>query len=100
MYRGTTPTITFTLPLLGSAITALNLSFVQNGELVLEKGLADCLLADNTLQVTLTEQETLLFGAEKGMVEMQLRIGCGAARMASNIMHLTVDRILKDGCLQ
>ena len=99
MYRGTTPTITFTLPLLGSTITALHLSFAQNGELVLEKGLADCLLADNTLQVTLTEQETLLFEAEKGMVEMQLRIGCGEVRMASNIMHLTVDRILKDGCL-
>ncbi len=100
MYRGTTPTITFTLPLAGSAITALNLSFAQNGELVLEKGLADCLLVDNTLQITLTEQETLLFGAEKGMVEMQLRIGCGEAKMASNIMRLTVDRILKDGCLQ
>lgn len=99
MYRGTTPTIIFTLPFATSRITVLNLCFAQNGEVLLEKTLADCAVADNTLQVSLTEAETLLFDAGKSMVEMQLRIGCGNARMASNIMRVSIDRILKDGCL-
>ncbi len=99
MYRGTTPTMTFTLPFDTGAITVLNLCFVQQGKIVLEKGLTDCALEKNNLQVNLTEQETLLFEAGKGMVEMQLRIGCGDVRMASNIMQVSVDRILKDGCL-
>ncbi len=99
MYRGTTPTITFTLPLDGSRITALNLCFVQQGEIILEKDLAACRIDGNTLQVTLTEKETLLFDDKKGMVEMQLRIGCNNTRMASNIMRVSVERILKDGCL-
>lgn len=100
MYRGTTPTITFNLPFDESRITALNLCFAQQGEIVLEKVLEDCKLEKNALQVGLTEQETLLFDTKKGMVEMQLRIGCGDSRMVSNIMSLSVERILKDGCLE
>ena len=73
MYRGTTPTITFTLPFDGSRITALNLCFAQQDTVVLEKGLADCNLEGNTLKVSLTERETLLFDTKKGMVEMQLQ---------------------------
>lgn len=99
MYRGTTPTITFTLPFDGSQITVLNLCFVQQDEIVLEKVLTDCTVKGKLLQVALTEQETLQFDADKGMVELQLRIGCGDARMASNVMRISVERILKDGCL-
>ena len=100
MYRGTTPTITFTLPFDGGRITALHLCFAQQGEVILEKTLGACKVEKNMLQVSLTEQETLLFDAKRGMVEMQLRIGCGDARMASNIMQISVERILKDGCLE
>ena len=99
MYRGTTPTLLFTLPMDSSRISALHLSFAQKGELVLEKTLEDCLLQGNTLQVTLTEQETLLFDEKRGLVELQLRVGCGETKMASNIMQVSVGRILKDGCL-
>ena len=100
MYRGTTPTITLTLPFESSRITALNLCFAQQGEIVLEKGLLECVAEGNTLSVNLTEADTLLFNSEKGMVEMQLRVGCGDTRMASNIMRLSVEEILKDGCLE
>lgn len=100
MYRGTTPTITFTLPFDSNRITALNLCFAQQGVVVLEKDLGDCLLAENTVQAVLTEAETLLFDANKGMMEIQMRVGFGEARLASNIMRVSVERILKDGCLQ
>lgn len=100
MYRGTTPTLKFILPVDRAKITALHLCFAQQGEIVLEKKLDDCKWEENTLLVSLTEEETLLFNAQKGMAEMQLRIGCGDARMVSNIMCLSVERILKDGCLE
>ena len=99
MYRGTTPTFSFSLPMDSSTITALNLCFAQQNTIVLEKTLADCTREGNTLHVRLTEQETLLFDARKGMVEMQLRVGCGETKMASNIMQVSVKKILKDGCL-
>ena len=100
MHRGTTPTITFTIPFESNRITALNLCFAQQGMVVLEKNLTDCILEEDTVQVSLSEEETLLFDAKQGMVEMQLRLGCGDARMASNIMFVSVERILKDGCLE
>lgn len=100
MFRGTTPTFTFTLPFDGSSITALNLCFAQRGEIVLEKNLDEFTIDGKTIQVDLSETETLLFDANKGMVEMQLRAGCGDARLASNIMRVSVERILKDGCLE
>lgn len=100
MYRGTTPTITFALPFDSSRITALNLCFTQSGKIILEKDLAACIAEGNTLRVALAEAETLLFDANNAMVEMQLRIGCEETRMASNIMRISVERILKDGCLE
>ena len=99
MYRGTTPTITFTLPFDGGNITALHLCFAQRGEIVLEKDLYACEIKGNTLQVALTEEETLRFDAG-AMVEMQLRVGCGETRLVSNIMLLSVKPILKEGCLE
>lgn len=100
MTRGTTPTFIFTLPFDGGSITALNICFVQQGEVILEKQLADCVVSGNVLKVALSEAETLLFETEKGMVEVQLRVGCGTSRLASNILRVCVGRILKDGCLE
>ena len=100
MYRGTTPTFTFTLPFDCGQISRLNLCFAQQGQIVLEKDLSACTVEGNTLGVTLEEEETLLFQAQKGMVEMQLRIGCGEARLASKVMLVSIEDILKDGCLE
>ena len=99
MYRGTTPTFILKIPFASDEITALNLCFAQQGRIVLEKMLSDCVLGEDSVQVTLTESETLLFDNKKGIVEMQLRVGCGEIKMASNIMQVSVERILKDGCL-
>ena len=40
MYRGTTPTLTFKLPILTGQITALSVAIKQDGVLRLDKGLA------------------------------------------------------------
>lgn len=99
MVRGTTPTFTFTLPIACWQITAMNICFAQQGQVILEKKLSDCTVTENAVSVHLTEEETLLFDSQKGMVEIQLRIGCGDIRMASKIIRISVERILKDGCL-
>ena len=100
MYRGTTPTLTFTVPFDCSTITACSVAFAQNDVVVLEKKIGDCHLEGNVITVPLTEEDTLVFDCKKRALDIQLRIGCGAERFASQIIHTHVDKILKDGCLE
>ena len=47
MYRGTTPTLTFTLPIDTGSITVLSVAVAQAGQVIIEKALSDvhlCLL--------------------------------------------------------
>lgn len=99
MYRGTTPTLNFTLPFDTSNITALSVAFAQDEVVVLEKTYHDCVMSGKEVSVALTEEDTLLLDQDKREVEIQLRVGCGTSRLASKIIKTSVDRILKDGCL-
>lgn len=100
MYRGTTPTFHFTLPIEAGTITAAAVSFRQPGGASIDKTLADCTLSGNTLTCSLTEEETLSLRAlTLYPMEIQLRVGVGAARMASQIFTVPVERILKEGAL-
>ena len=98
MYRGTTPTFTFTLPIECETITKLSVAFKQGGELLFERGLPDVTMSGNVLSCTLTEEETLQlrWGME---LQIQLRVGVGSARMASQVFRVPVNQILQDGVL-
>lgn len=99
MYRGTTPTFTFNLPIEAETITKLVVAFRQIGTAVaFEKELDDCTVSENTVSCSLTEEETLEMKAGYKM-EIQLRVAVGEARMASQIFTVPVERILKDGAL-
>ena len=100
MRRGTTPTFTFTADMDCSQLDKLDISFAQRDEVVLSKGLADCMINGNEITVSLTEEDTLLFDSRKNPVRIQLRAGIGDTRIASNMMHTTAEAILKDGCLE
>ena len=100
MIRGTTPTLTFELPFDCKDIDILNISFAQHYNVVLEKDLYDCNIEGNAINVTLTEDDTLKFDPAESYAEVQIRVGIGEQRLASQIMKLSVDRILKDGRLQ
>lgn len=100
MFRGTTPTFTFNLPIDANTITAASVMFRQAGSVNIEKTLADCTVDGKTLTVSLTEEETLTLRASTpNALEIQLRVGVGEARMASQIFTVPVERILKDGAL-
>ena len=100
MYRGTTPTLTFKLPILTGQITALSVAIKQDGVLRLDKGLEDVTMDGDTISLTLTEQETLALRASENMpFRVQLRVGVGDTRMASQVFEVAVDEILRDGAL-
>ena len=98
MIRGTTPTHIFTLPFAADQITKLSIAYAQGDEVVLEKVLEDCMLDGNTVSVQLSEMDTLKFTNRK-QAEIQLRLGIGDARLASNVIYVTVDRLLREGVL-
>lgn len=97
MYRGTTPTYKFALPFEASEIELLNIAMAQNDEVKISKSKTDCTLSGNSVTVTLTEAETLAL--EVGTLSMQLRIGIGTTRLASNIVTVPVEDILQEGAL-
>ena len=106
MYRGTTPTLTFTLPFSCDQLSVVSIAFAQKkmpyakeAEVVLEKALCDCQVSGNTLTLTLTEEDTLALDC-RFLVEIQLRVKVGDVTMASEIITESVGRILKDGCLE
>lgn len=105
MYRGTTPTLEFVLPIECAKIDYVSIAFAQEqgrysreSALVLEKTLADCTANGNTLSLPLSELDTLRLDASRP-VEIQLRIKCAGKSMASDIITESVGRILRDGVL-
>lgn len=73
MRQGTTPTLTFTLPFETAGLTKCNVDFAQNGTVVLKKGIEDCTLSENSVAVSLTEEETLALNS-KQLLEMQISV--------------------------
>lgn len=97
MYRGTTPTLTFNLPFATAALSEAYITFAQFGASVFEKTLTDCTAGVQALTVTLTQSDTLLLDATE-KVEIQIRgKTVDGEVIASNIMRVPVERILKDG---
>lgn len=98
MYRGTTPTFSFELPIQASTLTKLSITFRQPGGESIEKTLNDVTRSGQTVTVTLTEAETLSLKAARTL-DIQLRAGVGDTRLASQVWTVPVKQILKDGAL-
>lgn len=107
MRRGTTPTLTFTLPFDASGATMLSVAFAQRAayaqepSVVLEKTLVDVSFSEDgkTITLPLSEADTLALDSRAGVVEIQLRLGIGTRRLASEVICTSVGAILKDGAL-
>lgn len=98
MYRGTTPTFTFTLQFDASSIDNAYATFAQSGEVKIDKSLEDMQIDGKKLILKLTQEETLLLKGNSG-VEIQLSVRVGSNVMRSKIMTVTVNRILKEGLI-
>ena len=94
MRKGTTPTHIFDLPFPASLVQEAEITYMQGGQEVLKKHLADCKLEGDNISVTLTQAETFLFQGE-GCVEIQVRVKTEAGDvLASNIMRTSCERCL------
>ena len=100
MRRGTTPTHTFTVDLDLTTAQEIYLTYEQEQGLEvyeIEKTKADMEITADTIQVKLTQAETLKFNTTT-KVKIQFRaIFEDGNAVASNIMTASADEILKEG---
>ena len=99
MYRGSTPTNTFTTTTDISGADVVYISYAQQGRVVIEKDKDDCTFSQDGVSVMLSQQETLRLNACYD-VEIQIRAKLPNGKaLVSNIIKTTVDRVLKDGVI-
>ena len=98
MRRGSTPTNTFDVDIDLRGATVF-VTYGQGGRNIIEKTGEDVVINEHTLEVHLTQKETLEF--IDGTVEIQVRyVFPNGSADASNIMRTTAERILKDGVIE
>jgi len=97
MYRGTTPTLTFTLPMAVSTLTEYWVTVSQHYDNIrIDKDSSDCTASGSTITVTLTQEETLRLVPDKP-VYIQLRVlTSGGDAMASEAFKATVADVLRE----
>ena len=100
MIRGTTPTHIFTLPFDVSMVQKIRIIYAQNGTVKLTKTEADCTLEGNTVQVKLTQEDTLAFVAQSA-AEIQVRVLTPAGdALASEPRWIGVNRLLENEVIE
>ena len=99
MIRGTTPDLIFTLPFEVKTIQTLWITFYQAGKEVFTLDNESCDLTDNKVTIRLSQEQTLQL-VSNSYVEIQLRVlNTNNVAMASNILKVPVQRILKGGVI-
>lgn len=96
MRRGTTPTITISTDIDLTDASKLFVTFKQGAYKRIEKTQDDVTVTAENITFLLTQKETLLFDAGVP-VDVQIRASLGDNKVASNIMSIDVEAILKQG---
>lgn len=100
MIRGTTTTHIFNIPLEASDIKEVKITYMQGDNTILTKRKSDCTIADNTIAVTLSQEDTFKFDSSL-LVKIQLRILTDKDHvMSSKIMTLGVGACLDNEVLK
>lgn len=99
MIRGTTPTHIFKVPLKASEIKSVEITYSQSDKEILQKTTSDCVIEDELISTTLTQEETLMFD-HKFKVQFQVRILTSAGiALASKVIHMNAEQCLSDEVL-
>ena len=93
--RGSTPTNTFTVNVDLRDATVF-VTYYQSGKVLVEKTGEDLSITSSTVELTLTQEDTLKFGTGEVSVQLRYVMQDGTAD-ASNIITVSSERILKDG---
>ena len=97
MIRGTTPTLTFTLPMAVSTLSEYWVTVSQHYDNIrIDHDSSDCTASGSTITVALTQEETLRLVPDKP-VYIQLRVlTSGGDAMASEAFRTTVADVLRE----
>lgn len=99
MIRGTTPTHIFEIPIDSSLLKQVQITYAQGGINLLVKTIEDCVLDGNSISVTLSQEETLMFSHKKD-VEVQIRVLTkDGTAMATTVRQVDVGRVLNEEVL-
>jgi len=99
MVRGTTPMLEFTLPFSTDLLAEAYVTLSQDKKVVVDKPLGELERNGNRLSVRLTQEETLLLDSER-KTEIQVRVRTQENEaLASDIITVNTDRVLKDGVI-
>lgn len=71
--KGCTTLNGFTFPYRKEDVSALRITYSQDGKKVVEKNLNDCEFIDDSIQVLLSQEETLRFN-ERLRISIQIRV--------------------------
>lgn len=98
MWRGTTPTHTFTMPegVSLADFEAAYVTYAQGGKTVLEKNIEELEAADGGFRLVFSQADTLCFSPGPVKVQFRGRFPDGRA-VASDIISTTAMEVLKDG---
>lgn len=99
MFKGTTPTHAFQVPIDSALIKEVKITYSQRDVEILVKRTNDCIIADGVISTRLTQEETFLFTSNV-VVTIQLRVLTtnGDALIAEPIM-MAVGKCLDDEVL-
>ena len=99
MIRGTTPTHKFLIPFGTDMVKDVRISYAQDGAIVAEKTVEDCVLDGNEITTKLSQEETLKFH-DKRHVELQLKLLLHTGdTMATDIYTLSARKVLNEEVL-
>ena len=100
MKRGTTPTHTFSVDVDLTSATVIYLTYKQGNETIVERDISNMTVTSNSIQVRLTQEETLAFNTAVN-IQIQIRAGFSdGSRIASDILTVSpAGQILKDGVI-
>lgn len=99
MIRGTTPTHIFQIPFDTGLLKEVRVSYAQEDKVIVEKKTEDCKMDGDTISVTLTQADTLLFSHRK-IVELQLKVWTKSGScLATLVMRKDVSEILNEEVL-
>lgn len=89
----------FTLPFSTELLAEAYVTLSQNKKVVVDKSLEECEVSGNKLSVKLKQADTLLLDSDhKTEIQIRARTHEGEA-LASDIITVNTDRILKDGVI-
>lgn len=102
MRRVTTPTHTFTFPdaVNVGSLSAILINYAQNYQDVLFKTINDLLInaEENTVALTLTQEESAKFSAGKAVVQIRAKTNSGKV-LASQIINFMVKPVINEEIL-